>query len=538
MKYINSGNIKYLVLLIIVLLSLTGIFNHDLWSPDEPRVAEIGKEFLENDASLAVPKLNQEPFLEKPPLYFWCIALSYKVFGINDYAARIPSVFFGFGTLLFVYLLARKMYGQEIALRSCAILSLSQIFFYITHVVLVDSALIFFVSCSIYWLYLALNAKEPKKGNYYQIFYLFTLGAFFSKGFIGIAFPFILFMCWIIWTKNLKELKKAKLHIGFLILCAGIGLWFLALYKSGTFTNLKTFLLYNNLQRFMPGNEYLGGHSKPIYYYFLAYWSTFAPWSVLSPAIFFFLYRTKGNEKNMLFLAIWFISGFILLSLSKTKREIYLAPLVPSLAILAGLWFYKIENLVFNGLIDRICQCILVCVLGFFPAALSIYAYKLNLYTPINIIIFAIVILANLILIFYSFIKNHRLKLYSLFMFVGLYYFCAIIIFVPYINEKKSFKPFCSKLEQLMSSKDKFLYAYKPDETTKGIVPFYTGYYLIPVDDLAAAQSLKNDSNILMIVVDKRSAQPRYNSLKDLFPNVLVSEMSGNRRHMRILSNE
>ena len=166
----------------ILALSFVGIFDHDLWPSDEPRVAEIGREFLDEGASLAVPRLNGKPFLEKPPLYFWCVALSYKVFGgLSASAARLPSVFFGLGTLLFTYLLARKMYGRNSALWSCMVLALSAEFFSITHKSLVDSSLVFFVTGTVYWLYLALTAEKDTKGILYAVCYIFATGAFFSK---------------------------------------------------------------------------------------------------------------------------------------------------------------------------------------------------------------------------------------------------------------------------------------------------------------------------------------------------------------------
>lgn len=68
--------ISHLFIAIIVIMPFVGIFDHDLWGPDEPRVAETGREFLDAGNSLAVPRLNREPFLEQPPLYYWTLALS------------------------------------------------------------------------------------------------------------------------------------------------------------------------------------------------------------------------------------------------------------------------------------------------------------------------------------------------------------------------------------------------------------------------------------------------------------------------------
>ena len=84
--------IKHLILLLIVVVPLfsLGLSNHGLWSADEPRVAEIGRE-MALTGNWAVPTLNQRPFLEEPPLYYASLALAFKAFGVSDTVARIPS---------------------------------------------------------------------------------------------------------------------------------------------------------------------------------------------------------------------------------------------------------------------------------------------------------------------------------------------------------------------------------------------------------------------------------------------------------------
>jgi len=63
-------------------LGFAGIFQHGLWTPDEPREAEIGREMLDSGLS-AVPTLGGAPFVEKPPLFPWILAGSYSVFGVS-----------------------------------------------------------------------------------------------------------------------------------------------------------------------------------------------------------------------------------------------------------------------------------------------------------------------------------------------------------------------------------------------------------------------------------------------------------------------
>lgn len=78
------------LLLCAVLLFLAGLGNRHLWGSDQPRVAGIAAE-MARSGDLVVPRLNGEPFLEKPPLFFWAASATYSLLGENAYTARIPS---------------------------------------------------------------------------------------------------------------------------------------------------------------------------------------------------------------------------------------------------------------------------------------------------------------------------------------------------------------------------------------------------------------------------------------------------------------
>ncbi|MDR4503525.1 MAG: glycosyltransferase family 39 protein [Candidatus Scalindua sp.] len=528
---------RYWLVLMLLAVSFVGIFDHDLWTSDEPRVAEIGREFLDDDASLAVPTLGREPFLEKPPLYFWCVALSYKTFGgPSASAARIPSVFFGLGTLLFTYLLARKMYGRNSALWSCMVLALSTEYFTITHKSLVDISLVFFVTGTVYWLYLALTEKKDKKMIYYALCYLFATGAFFTKGFLGLALPALVFICSIAWTRQWSELKKARLWMGFLIVGAGISLWLSDLWKEGSWEYISTFLVHNNLQRFMPGTGYSGGHEKPFYYYMCVYWSAFAPWSVLTPAILLYICRKGFQEKQILFPVLWFLSGFLLLSLAETKRSIYIVPLLPPISILTGAWFSDLETRRAEGRLDRAGQWCIIGISVMCVVLFPVLAFKYDLYKSVTFIVFMPVILIGSIAPIHSFIRCRVIKLYGLPILLSMLYLSFVLVSYPYINKHKSMKPFCDTLGRLQAVKGKTIYAFCPDETTEAVIPFYTGNYVTPIWELEEMKAVGRERDALVLVVDKHENRPLYNSLSELFCNTIVSGQTG-RRRMVLLSN-
>ena len=126
----NTHVLKHLIMLLVVVVPLfsLGLTNHGLWSADEPRVAEIGREMAVT-GNWAVPTLNQKPFLEEPPLYYASLALTFKAFGVSDKVARIPSAFFAFAAVLVVFFMANLFFGPRVALLSGLILATSGEYF-------------------------------------------------------------------------------------------------------------------------------------------------------------------------------------------------------------------------------------------------------------------------------------------------------------------------------------------------------------------------------------------------------------------------
>jgi 4-amino-4-deoxy-L-arabinose transferase-like glycosyltransferase len=110
--------LKHLVLLLIGVVPLfsLGLSNHGIWSPDEPRVAEVGRE-MATTGNWTVPTLNQKPFLEQPPLYYQSLALAFKVFGkASDKVVRIPSALFAFAGVMVAFFIANFLFGPRVAL--------------------------------------------------------------------------------------------------------------------------------------------------------------------------------------------------------------------------------------------------------------------------------------------------------------------------------------------------------------------------------------------------------------------------------------
>ena len=134
-----------LAVLFAAVTVLAGLDVRSIESGDELRVAGISAEIaLEGNA--LVPRLNGEPFLEYPPLYYWMSAAACRIFGIHEFAVKLPSALAAIGCALLVALFARKLkYPPWAALLAAVMLCTGAQFFGNSRKCMVDALLAFFI---------------------------------------------------------------------------------------------------------------------------------------------------------------------------------------------------------------------------------------------------------------------------------------------------------------------------------------------------------------------------------------------------------
>lgn len=556
---------KHLFLLLIVIIPLfsLGISNHGLWSADEPRVAEIGRE-MALSGNWAVPTLNQKPFLEEPPLYYAILALTFKTLGVSDKVARIPSAIFAFATVLVAFFMANRFFGPRVALFSGLILATTGEFIRVAHWVIVDSALTFFVMSALYLFMTAyLSETDRKRLLWYCLFYIACTLAFYTKGFIGIVIPALSILPFLVIEKNLKEIIRMKLWLGFLIFLAMTLPWFVALWHQAGTEYLNVFFVHNHLQRFFPASfaaklsDAASGHHHPFYYYLTEFPNGFLPWSIfLIPVLFFAFSSSHGSDKadalsqkGTLMAKCWFLAGIIFLSVASTKRTLYLMPIFAPISMLTALyidhtisgvkesrWLRRMGAL-FMWAFDLV---FLIIGLGLTPFYLYFKnAYIFNIpygFTVWIVILSLLLVVASTIAIWYR--LHGDMKRYWLFPVSSIVFplIFSLAILAPVLDEHKSFVPFCSAVANTVPP-DAPLYGYVPDETLQGAVPFYTGYKVIDTGTLQEITSLiKPNQPFFLMVRDKREeAEKALLATGKL--SILVKQIMGTDRTLVLLSN-
>ena len=183
----NSFIISLSAILIVYCL---GAFAIPLMDVDAAQYASISREMLEKQSYLQLFDLHAD-YLDKPPMLFWLSALSMKVFGIYDWAYRIPSLLF-LGIALFSTFHFTKLYYHITTARLATLmLASSQAFFLIAHDVRTDTMLVGWVMAAIcaiaYW-------TIQKKHTYFFIAVIAIAGGMMTKGPIALVVPILCFV--------------------------------------------------------------------------------------------------------------------------------------------------------------------------------------------------------------------------------------------------------------------------------------------------------------------------------------------------------
>ena len=302
-----------------------------LFEPDEGRNAEIAREILLLK-DWVTPHYDFIPRLDKPISYNWLVALSYKIFGISEWSARLPSALAAVGCLAVVYSFGRRLFGSWSALWSVLVLLSSVEFVVISRVVILDMALTFFLTCALCCFAIAARESERKKRRpLFLLMYAACGAATLVKGPIGFLLPGAIVFFYLLLSRRWHLLREIELVPGLVIFLALVTPWYAAaeLRNPGY---LRYFLFFENVERFATAKL---DRNEPWYFFLMILCGGFFPWTLLLPSAVIRLCRRPVQHEH-LFLLVWAAVPLIVFSLSSSKLPHYILPIFPALAIMVG----------------------------------------------------------------------------------------------------------------------------------------------------------------------------------------------------------
>ncbi len=336
-KNLDSKRVFYIILITIGgVIFFCNLGGRDLWDPDETRYAVIAREMREG-GNWILPHLNGKIYSEKPSLFFWIVNLSVFFLGEDtEFSNRFPSALAGLLTFILTLIFGSKLFNDRVGSIAALILGTSVLFPQVSRWMVLDSLFVFLFLFSLLFFYQGYEDKNQRLKNFMMAGFCTGLGVLI-KG--PVAFLSILiFLIVTFFHKEKEKFWNRDLLYSFIFSLIIILTWLFPACWLGGGDFTRRILFEQSVGRLVGTGKHI--HPESFFFYFIRFPLGFLPWTVFLPSLFIWIWKErKWHEKGFLFLIVWFCTIFLFFTLSKGKKDTYILPLYPAVAIMVGsLW--------------------------------------------------------------------------------------------------------------------------------------------------------------------------------------------------------
>jgi 4-amino-4-deoxy-L-arabinose transferase-like glycosyltransferase len=303
------------------LLFVPNLNNTTLFDWDEINFAEAAREMIVNGDYTRVT-INYLPFWEKPPLFLWMQAVSMNTFGINEFSARLPNAIFGIISLITLFAIGKKYFGERMAWLWVVIYTGSFFAQFYFMMGMIDPVFNYFIFLGIYFLFRYSTEENTEIKSSAERIKLVSLSGVFvglavlTKGPVAFLIVFLCIAVYFVLKRKSFSLKVYEMLLFCFIVLIVSTAWFgIETIKNGFFF-LQEFIVYQ-IRLF---NTQDAGHGGPFYYHFVVILIGLFPASVFAIWGFKKISSDNVNQKNFhTWMVILFWVVMILFAIVKTK---------------------------------------------------------------------------------------------------------------------------------------------------------------------------------------------------------------------------
>lgn len=313
-----------------------GLGGLGLLGPDEPRYAEVAREMFTSGDYIST-RLCGCLWFEKPVLLYWLSAISYRFFGVNELAARLPTAVAAIATVALLFFALRRLALPRVAVCGSLVLATSGIFIAYARVAAPDMILTAAMTAALLAGFLATKTHGRARLIYTVLAFSFMGLGVLAKGLVGIVLVVGILGAYLLVTRQMSSLRWRDCLIGLVAFVAVAGTWYIPVTIRHGWAFIEEFFIRHHFQRFT-SNEF--GHPQPVYFFLIVAIAGTAPWTfVLIPAVARLRsLRPRVDERDSLIALawIWVAVPLIFFSLSESKLPGYILPISPALAVILG----------------------------------------------------------------------------------------------------------------------------------------------------------------------------------------------------------
>ena len=308
-----------------------------LTSPAEARYALIAQEMLDS-GDWVQPRLNNVRYYEKPPLVYWSVAASYRLFGQNEATSRLPSAAAYVATVAVTFFLARELLGASTAPLAALVLATSTGPFLYGRFLFTDTLFVFWLTVSLLGLVLVARGHHGLLGP--LLFWGGLSLAGLTKGLAGLVFPLGTAATYAFLFGPMHLLRHLRPRLGVAIVALVLVPWHLLLgVRDPDF--LRFYLVNEHLLRFFNSREPIDYTPLAIGGFWLATVLWFLPWVLFLPAAL----ASPDLRKALALPLVWSVWVIAFFTTTGSRLEYYALPAFPALAVVvAAYWRGAIDT--------------------------------------------------------------------------------------------------------------------------------------------------------------------------------------------------
>ena len=349
-----------------------GLGSSSIWDANEAFYVETPREMLQR-GDYVFPTFNYEPRLNKPVLSYWIVAAFYKVSGVSVFAERLAIALGGMVLIATAFFLAAAaspysrpggappapgdiVFGASTRDRAtfaglwAAIgLAVDPRLVMFARRIFIDIYISMFMGLTL--LFFALSERFPERRRLFLLLMYASVGlGVLTKGPIAAALPGLVFAIYLVVHRDLRRVRGMMIPTGTLVVLAIVVPWYAALYARDGWTYIVSFFWGENFGRYTAGVGV--DQSRGVEFYLPVLFSDSFPWSIFlfasaacwladrrNPAV-----RAEPGFRVRTLLWLWIVTIVVFFSFSRSKQDLYIFPVVPAVAALAGAFIVRAEH--------------------------------------------------------------------------------------------------------------------------------------------------------------------------------------------------
>ena len=341
-----AKRVYLLLFVIIIAFYLYGLGKLPLLGPDEPRYAQVAREmFLTGD--LITPTLGHHTWFEKPALLYWMIAGAFKIFGVNEWAARFGPALCGLLTIVAVWLVGREIDREEprgFAFWGVVVTASSLGLIVFSRAASFDVV----ITMTTTWSLACFLLHELRNRRLFLAgFYVFVGLSLLAKGLVGIVIPFgVVGLYYVLRRRWPSRSVLLSFFWGVPLAIAVSAIWYGPVIARHGWTFIDEFFVQHHFARYV-SNKY--HHPQPIYFYPVIILLLALPWT---PYLILALAKVRGWTWRgadslsivRVFALAWLLFPIVFFSFSGSKLPGYVLPALPAVVLLVSDRLTRIFN--------------------------------------------------------------------------------------------------------------------------------------------------------------------------------------------------